>query len=202
MDPQKAYDARRPTPLELYGHAEESLRRIRETMEGATAFTALSGRGALLIGLTGLAAAGLAAAAPSAARRLTIWLAAAAAGTAIGVTATLLKARRLHSLARPIRKFALNLAPPLLAGALLTLALARARDYADLPALWLLLYGVGMLTGGAFSVRPIPALGIGFMALGGVALLAPATWGNALLAGGFGGLHLAAGVWILWRYGG
>jgi len=40
------------------------------------------------------------------------------------------------------------------------------------------------------------------MALGAVALFTPAAWGNALMAVGFGGLHLAFGAVIARRYGG
>jgi len=40
------------------------------------------------------------------------------------------------------------------------------------------------------------------MALGLVALLAPGSWGNALLMAGFGGLQLGFGLWIARRHGG
>ncbi len=201
MDPEHG-PRRRTPPRDLGEQAQAQLRAIRAAMESATAFTALSGRGALLIGLTGLGAAAYAAHAASPARWLAVWLAAAAIAIATGVTATLLKARRRHRLARPIRKFALNLAPPLLAGALLTLALERSHATAELPGTWLLLYGVGMLTGGAFSARIISRMGLAFMLLGTFALFAPAAWGNALLGAGFGGIHLIAGIFITRRYGG
>jgi hypothetical protein len=40
------------------------------------------------------------------------------------------------------------------------------------------------------------------MFVGAVALFCPLTWGNALLAAGFGGLHLIFGTIIARRYGG
>ena len=89
-----------------------------------------------------------------------------------------------------------------LAGALLTVVLLRAGSSAVLPGIWLLLYGTGVVTGGAFSVRIVPVMGLGFMALGAVALVAPPAWGNALLAAGFGGLHIVFGAVIARRHGG
>jgi hypothetical protein len=40
------------------------------------------------------------------------------------------------------------------------------------------------------------------MVLGGVALLTPAAWADALLAAGFGGFHIVYGAIIARKYGG
>jgi len=59
-----------------------------------------------------------------------------------------------------------------------------------------------VVTGGAFSVRIVPAMGFAFMALGTVALLGPMIWSDWLLMAGFGGLHVLFGAIIGARYGG
>src|SRR5207253_9289125 len=73
------------------------------------------------------------------------------------------------------------LAPAMIAGGLLTVVLARAGLWSLLPGLWLLVYGAGVVAGGAFSVRVVPVMGVGFMTLGACALLGPAGWGDLLL---------------------
>jgi hypothetical protein len=67
-----------------------------------------------------------------------------------------------------------------------------------LPGAWLLLYGTGVVTGGAYSVRSVPLMGAAFMVVGALALFAPPAWGDAFMALGFGVLHIVFGV-IIWR---
>jgi hypothetical protein len=105
-------------------------------------------------------------------------------------------------LAGPGRKFALSFAPPMFTGAVLTVVLFHAGHVGAIPGVWLLLYGTGVVTGGSFSIRIVPLLGLCFMVLGTVALFCPAAWGNALLAAGFGGLHIIFGAIIARDYGG
>jgi hypothetical protein len=102
----------------------------------------------------------------------------------------------------PAKRFALSFAPPMLVGALLTVALVRAGLPGALPGVWLLLYGAGIVTGGTFSVPVVPVMGLSFMGAGAAALFAPAGWGDAIMAAGFGGLHLLFGFIIARRHGG
>jgi hypothetical protein len=173
-------------------------------MESASAFTAFSGPGLVAIGLIGGAVGLLAAREPRPQRWIALWLGAALASLAVAVLSTLWKARAAGQplVSGPLRKFGLALAPPVVAGAILTVVLARAELYALLPGLWLLLYGTALVTGGAFSVRIVPLVGAGFMVLGVSALFLAPEWTGALMVAGFGGLHVTFGVLVARRYGG
>jgi hypothetical protein len=193
-----------PDPPALHDRAMENLRFIRETMENAASFTAVPGWGGVLIGLTATAAALLAGRTAESGQWRQVWLGEAFVAIIIGVVSMRRKARAagIKLLSGPGRRFTLSLAPPLVAGAILTAALVRAGDYDTLPGLWLLLYGTGVITGGAFSVRIVPLLGLCFMALGSVALILPDPWPEILMGVGFGGLHICFGTIIARRYGG
>lgn len=192
-------------PPALHARAMDNLRFIRETMEGAASFTAVPGWGGALMGATALGAAVLAAQQPKIGDWFTVWAIEALLACLIAGGAMLRKARRAQTelLSRPGRKFALTFSPPIFVGALLTIVLLqRPGGAALLPAVWLLLYGTGVVTGGAFSVRIVPVMGLCFLLLGSIALFAPAVWGDYLLGAGFGGLHLIFGPVIARRHGG
>jgi hypothetical protein len=196
--------ARRAEPIPINIHAYDNLRFIRETMERAGSFTAVPGWGGIWMGVTGLVAGAIGARQATGERMLAVWVAGAPVALAIGIWAIVRKARaaRLPLLSGPGRKFALSLAPPILAGAVLTLALYQTGLPGLIPGAWLLLYGAGVVTGGAFSVRVIPVMGVCFMALGAAALFSPVAWGDMFLMAGFGGLQIAFGAIIARRYGG
>jgi len=191
-----------PVPIE--NRAMENIRFIRETMERSAAFTAVPGWGGVIIGATALAAAYAAYRQTSPQAWLTVWLIEVLIALSVAGWATYQKAStvNLPLFSGPGRKFAISLSPPLVAGALLTVELYRSGLTADLPGMWLLLYGAGVVTGGAFSVKVVPVMGVCFMLAGTLALFAPAGWGNAFMAAGFGGLHVLFGIIIARRYGG
>jgi len=191
-------------PIALDARARDNIRFIRETMERAASFTAVPGWGGVAMGITALGAAAVAWRQTSPAAWLITWIAEAALAVAIAGWTTLSKARSagVSLFTGPGRRFALSFVPPLLVGALLTVILFRAGLMAAIPGMWLLLYGTGVATGGAFSIRIVPLLGLCFMVLGAVALFCPPSWSDAFLAAGFGGLHIIFGAIIARRYGG
>ena len=196
--------SRRLRSAPLHAHAIEDLRFIRETMENAASFTAVPGWGGVAMGLTALAAAALSPLPTNAKAWVITWLLAAISAFILGALAIWWKARRAGTtvLTLPGRKFVLSLFPPLLAGGMLSFGLYEAGLTRLLPSVWLLLYGVGVISAGAFSVRVVPVMGLCFMLAGIAAMFCPAAWGNAVMALGFGGLHILFGTIIARRYGG
>jgi hypothetical protein len=192
-----------PPPVRIDRRAADNLRFIRDTMERASAFTAVPGWGGVFIGITAVAA-GLAAAGHPLRDQFFIWLVEGLFAIAIGVAALRWKSHRiaLPLATRPAKRALLSFAPPLLAGAVLSFALYRLNELAIIAGLWLLLYGVAVTTAGAFSVRIVPVMGICFIILGTLAVIAPAQWGNWFMTGGFGLLHIGFGYVIARRYGG
>ena len=196
---RKLQELDRP-PVALHDRAMDNLRFIRETMERSASFTHVSGIGGVLMGLVALGATAFAVQVSTPIAWLAIWVVAAAVSLGVSVLMMARKSRAdgMALLSGPGRKFAWNVIPPLAAGALLTIALARAGLVDLLPGTWLLLYGTSVVTGGSYSVRSIPAMGLVFMLVGVAALTSPASWGDAYMATGFGGLHIVFGI-VIWR---
>ncbi len=194
----------RPEPTALHAQAMDNLRFIRNTMESAGSFTAVPGRGAMWMGATALVAALAAHWSGSSRGWLAVWMGEAALALAIGLVSSHRKALRNSTplLSRPFRRFVVAVAPSVFAGAVLTFLLYQQGAERLLPAMWLLLYGAGTTSGGAFSVRVVPVLGMSFLALGAVAAVTPAVFSDLLLALGFGGFHMVFGWVIARRYGG
>jgi hypothetical protein len=188
----------------MHARAMDNLRYIRETMEAAATFTAVSGWGMVMIGATALGAAFLASAVTSPTRWVFIWLCEACLSMAISIYTMALKARaaQLPLWSEPARKMVFSFAPPMMIGALLTLLFLERDLIALLPGIWMLLYGVAVIAAGTFSVRIVPVMGLAFMLVGTVALFAPPSWSALSMAAGFGALHLVFGTLIARRHGG
>jgi hypothetical protein len=188
-------------PAAVHDRAAANLDFIRQTMERAGSFTAVPGWGGAAMGASALVAAYLAAQQTDPAQWLRVWLLELVVAVVLASLTMTVKARRarIPLWGGPARRFALAFVPPVLAGGVLTWALASNGNYELLPSVWLLLYGSGIAAGGVSSVRVIPIMGALFFVFGVLAFFLS---GNLMLAAGFGGLHLVFGAIIAWRYGG
>jgi len=193
-------------PVPMREHALDNIRFIRDAMERAGSFTSIPGWGGVGVGVTAIITAVVAQQflGKSLTMWLATWLAEAVVAAVIGFGTMALKARRSEApfMSGVAKRFFISYFAPLVAGAILTLALVRVESYAAIPATWLLLYGTAFVSSGAFSIRVIPVLGVAFMLLGALAALVPLGASNVILGVGFGGLHIIFGLIIARSYGG
>lgn len=191
-------------PPEISARAMDNLRFIRETMEAAGTFTAVSGWGQVVMGVTAVIAAQVAERFGHGKDWAIVWAAEAFLALLISVWFMYIKARSasMPLLTGTARKMLFSFTPVFVVGMVVTLALMQRGLYDLLPAIWMLIYGSGVVSAGAFSVRIIPVMGAAFIAVGGAALFAPAAWSAALMTLTFGVLHMAFGLIIARRYGG
>jgi len=194
----------RPEPPEMQARAMDNLRYIRGMMERAATFTAVSGWGQVVIGLTAIVAALLAERQTLPWARVATWVAEAGIAAGISVASMTLKshAANVPLLSGPLRKLILSFSPAMFVGAMLTAVFVRLGYYALLPGSWMLLYGAAVVSAGTYSVSSVPVMGAAFMACGAAALVAPESWTTPLMMVSFGGLHIGFGAWIARRHGG
>ncbi|MDH3205725.1 MAG: hypothetical protein OEO79_03895 [Gemmatimonadota bacterium] len=187
-------------PVALRDRAMDNLRFIRETMERSASFTHVSGSGGVAMGLIALTASTFASRPEVPGTWLGTWMGAAVLSFSVAILMMARKSRAagVPLLTGPGRRFAWSVTPPMAAGGVLTVALVQSGLLHLLPGMWLLLYGTSVVTGGSFSVRPVPMMGVAFMLVGVAALLSPPGWGDAYMAAGFGGLHIVFGI-VIWR---
>src|SRR5687768_7148685 len=191
-------------PPEIHARAMDNLRFIRETMEAAGTFTAVSGWGQVVIGITAVIAAIVAARFAGSAEWVLVW--AAEAGLALLISVWFMynkaKSASLPLLTGSARKLLFSFSPVFAVGMVVTIALMLRGLYGLLPGIWMTLYGTAVVAAGAFSVRIVPVMGAAFIVVGGFALFAPQTWSTELMIVGFGLLHVIFGFIIARRHGG
>lgn len=201
---------------DLQDRALRDLSFIRQTMESASAFTDVPGWGLIGVGASALVTTWVATFMESAGAWIALWLVEAVFAASIALVAIHRKMRRRLApdasfvLSMPARKFLLGFWPAIVAGAVITFAVIEPVGIWEagsavprvLPGVWLLLYGVGVMTAGAYSVRAVPLMGLTFMALGTLTLLIPPLSGTLFLALGFGVVQIGFGIWIVRRHGG
>jgi hypothetical protein len=186
-------------PDSLQQHAADNLRFIRATMESATAFTGVSGKGYVLAGISAVFASWLAARQAEPATWLGVWM---LDMVLAGCVALVLTAQKTERQGKSLwsangRKLLLAFIPAMAVGGVLTLTFYLRNDLSLLPGIWLSIYGAAVTTAGAHSVRIVPVMGIAFMVLGAMVLLLPLP-PDLMLGAGLGGLHIVFGL-LLWR---
>jgi len=193
-------------PLPMREHALDNIRFIRDAMERAGSFTSIPGWGGVGVGVTAIVTTIVAQQFLGRSLRmwLATWLAEAVVAAVIGFGTMALKARRSEAafMSGAAKRFFISYFAPLVAGAVVTLALVRAEAFSAIPSTWLLLYGTAFVSSGAFSIRVIPVMGVAFMLLGALAAFVPLGASNIILGAGFGGLHIIFGFIIARSYGG
>ena len=191
-------------PPEMQARAMDNLRFIRETMEAAGTFTAVSGWGQVVIGLTAILAALLASRQTVPVEWVLVWAAEAILALLISVWFMYNKAKSasLPLLTASARKLLFSFTPVFVVGMVITFAFMKRGMYSLLPGVWMLLYGTAVVAAGAFSVRIVPVMGAAFIFMGAVALFVPSGWDTALMIAGFGALHIIFGLVIARRHGG
>lgn len=191
-------------PVPIQNHALDNLRYIRETMERSESFTAVPGWGGVTMGMTAVAASVIASWQTSSTAWLGTWIVEAVLALIIGLLAMHRKALAagVEPWSGPARRFAASFTPPIVAGGALTIALWLNGMAHLVPGTWLMLYGTAVITGGAFSVRIVPMMGVCFVVAGAATLFAPFPWANVMLGICLGGLQIVFGAMIAKKYGG
>lgn len=197
--------------------ATKHLATIRRIMESATQLTTLPGKAAIGGGIIALAASGVTYAVvnsldiadiedlPSGPRAgvVAMWIGVAVLGILLDVILTVRTARRrgANPWSRLAQLAAYAMGPAILAACLLTVKLVQLGEWQLLPAIWMLLYGVGVWTAGVLSVRAPKALGVVFMLSGILTLFVAAPISLVMIALTFGVAHIAFGVYLTRRFG-
>src|SRR5262249_20894824 len=163
----------------------------------ASAFTSIPGWGGVAIGVTALVTTAIAE--PMTVWNpkgwLAAWLIEAVVAAVIGTVSMWLKARRAETrfMSCAARRFFISYFAPLIDGAVVPVPIGRSGNIDALPATWLLLYGAAFVSSGAFSLRVIPIMGVGYMLFGAAAAFVPLSVANLLLGAAFGALHVVFG---------
>src|SRR5437773_8947078 len=118
---------RHSNPPEMQARAMDNLRFIRETMERAGTFTAVSGWGEVIIGITAIIAALIAARQSTSGGWVAVWLAEAgiAAGISVASMSTKAHSANMPLLSGPMRRLVLSFSPSIVVGRPLTFVLAH-----------------------------------------------------------------------------
>jgi len=197
--------------------AERHLATIRRIMESATQITVLPGWAAMIGGAMALAGCGvtyglmksmdfarLADLEPG--RRIaliSLWVGIAVVATGIDVVMTVRLARKKgkNPWSRLSQLAAFAMGPAIGAAFALSLALALRGTWDLIPAIWMLLYGLGVWMAGVLSVRAPGILGLVFMIAGVATLFWAGPIALLMVAVTFGLAHIVFGIHLIARFG-
>lgn len=204
--------------------AHEDLQYIRQTLAAAGHISTVPGKGLVAIGFAALAAVYLDGLLTSPGSRWLnpdpgaiqfvqdashrapqiLWLVLLVLCMAVGVVTMRQKARRMGQMfwTPVLRKALWGYGASLALGGILSATALMSGRNDMIPEFWLGCYGVGLIAAGGYSVAPVRWMGLCFLLLAAAAGVTPAGYGPALLALGFGWVHIAFGAYIAWRHDG
>lgn len=194
------------------GSPQDSLLYIRRTLEAAGRLSTVSGSGIFFVGIMALAAVVANTRVTGTPwdqdgrsyRALTVWAVLLVFSAAVTALSMARKSRHtgVAFWSPVLRKALWPFSAPMALGAILSAAVLRAQNLELLPVIWLGCYGAALTAAGVMSVSPVRWMGISFLLLAASAAFLPASAGLALLAAGFGLLHIIFGAYIHWRHDG
>jgi hypothetical protein len=190
---------------------------IRRIMESAAQYTVLPGRAAIVGGVLALAGcavtfwllgstdfqqvAQLEATQRSALAGIWALIAIVAIGQDVLWTVVRARKRGINPWSRLAQMAAYAMAPGVIAGIVLTVALASHNKWQMLPGIWMMLYGSAIWMAGVLSARAPKALGFIFFVAGVLALFWLTSISLILVALTFGLAHIVFGIYLIVRFG-
>ena len=199
--------------IPLHLHAMDNISYIRETMSRSTQFTAVPGWGMVIVGVLATLGSYIATLHLSSSWWFNTWITIGFISMAVGVISMALKSRNSQTpiFSIPGRRFLLCFTPTIVAGMALTDLMYWEGIEHLLPCMWLLIYGLAVLTAGAFSHPIVPFLGLTIFVLGIMTMQLPYlfspfigtyTLADICMVTGFGLCHIIYGLNIALRHGG
>jgi len=197
--------------------AEKHLVAIRRIMESATQITVLPGWAAIIGGALALAGcvvtyglmksldfariADLDVGLRIAVIALWVGIAALATGIDIVMTVRLARKKGKNPWSRLSQLATYAMGPAVGAALAISLALALNGTWSPIPAVWMLLYGLGVWMAGVLSVHAPGVLGLVFMVAGVATLFWAGPIALLAVAVTFGLAHIVFGIYLVARFG-
>ncbi len=201
------------TTVPLHLHAMDNISYIRETMSRSAQFTAVPGWGMVIVGCFATLGSYVATLHLSADWWLNTWVIIGVVSMVIGMVSMRLKATKGQTqiFSAAGKRFLYCFTPTIVTGMAMTDMFYWNGMEHLLPAMWLVLYGLAVLTAGTFSNPIVPFLGLTIFVLGIMTMQLPYLFSPVIgtyaladicMVTGFGFSHIIFGLIIALRYGG